>query len=137
MSPCGGHDSCVENPCTTYKKVSSCPKQTQLVRGGARIKPKFLGFDSVSPAFLSASLQPGSATSVSLSTSVCLLSVHTWLSLLGIPSFPFNFFILVYNLRLLVLFFLYLLKKLIWSLLYAWFHSREIWAKESKRREVV
>lgn len=63
------------------------------------------------------------------------MAVSSWNTLILL----INFVILVYNLRLLVPFFFYLLKKkiLVWSLLHARFYSRGAWPKESRSQERV
>lgn len=86
MTPCGVMTHVLRTPALpAYRKVGNWSQEIQLVRVGAGLKPKLAGLDSVSPAFRSVFLQPGSATSVSLSNLVFPVSVHTWLSLLGIP----------------------------------------------------
>lgn len=72
---------------------------------------------------------------VSLSNSVFPVSIHPWLSLLGIPSFPVNF-ILVCNLtQLMMLFLTYLVQYSCSTMYYTWSHSREGLVREPRRQK--
>lgn len=71
---------------------------------------------------------------VFLSNSVFPVTIHPWLSLLGIPSFSVNF-ILVCNLTQLMLFFSLLSSIFVWILNYTWSHSREGLVREPRRQK--